>query len=143
MIKLINNKLLRLAYTIITFGFILLIAYQYPLMAKINKDELKECIIESNCVKKEWRFKNTNKVYRILTGIAKEIPRTEVKEETEEYWHAICRSRVFRFPDDLEILSLPGKGIIQIRSASRYGLGDLGVNRRRINMIYQKLIKYI
>jgi len=39
------------------------------------------------------------------------------------------------FVDDLEFLSEPSKGVIQVRSASRMGHSDLGVNRSRVERI--------
>ena len=102
---------------------------------------LSECLIESNCVLVNWEFEKINQAYEKLIKIASELPRTIVLEQSAHYWHGVCRSLVFRFPDDLEIVKLPRLGIIQVRSASRFGLGDLGVNRNRVNMIYNKLVK--
>ena len=43
-----------------------------------------------------------------------------------------CRSRLFRFVDDLELRIDAENGEVDVRSASRVGQGDLGVNRRRV-----------
>lgn len=55
------------------------------------------------------------------------------------YLRAEFRSVVFRFIDDVEFLCRKndsGKGsIIEVRSASRAGHSDLGVNRRRVNAL--------
>ena len=67
------------------------------------------------------------------------MPRTICIEKTDIYWHGVVRSLIFRFPDDLEILRIPSKNVIQVRSASRIGLGDLGVNQNRINTLYLEL----
>jgi len=100
---------------------------------------LSECLIESNCVLVKWEFEKINQAYEKLIKIASELPRTIVLEQSAHYWHGVCRSLIFRFSDDLEILKLPNKGIIQVRSASRVGVSDLGVNRNRINKLYRKL----
>jgi uncharacterized protein (DUF1499 family) len=61
-----------------------------------------------------------------------ELPRTRIAQETGDYLHAECRSAVFGFVDDLELHLRPASGIIAVRSASRLGHSDLGVNRRRV-----------
>ena len=106
----------------------------------LTKDgTLSSCLIPTNCVLVEWKFDNVKKSYDKLIYIAESLPRVKVVERTESYWHGVVRSLIFKFPDDLEILKLQGKGIIQVRSASRLGLGDLGVNRNRIKNLYSKL----
>jgi uncharacterized protein (DUF1499 family) len=57
------------------------------------------------------------------------------------YLHAEVKSRVFRFVDDLELLLDPASGVVGIRSASRVGYSDLGVNRRRVETLRQQLIQ--
>jgi uncharacterized protein (DUF1499 family) len=64
-------------------------------------------------------------------------PRTQIITRTDRYLHATCTSRIFRFVDDLEALVDPAAGLIQLRSASRIGYSDLGVNRRRIEALRQ------
>jgi uncharacterized protein (DUF1499 family) len=53
----------------------------------------------------------------------------------EDYIHAEFVSSVFRFVDDVEFSFDKTKKLIQVRSASRTGYSDLGVNRRRIEEI--------
>jgi uncharacterized protein (DUF1499 family) len=67
-----------------------------------------------------------------LRGVLGRWPRTRVRAATETYVHAECRSRVFRFVDDVEFLLDAGAGVLHVRSASRVGVWDLGVNRRRV-----------
>ena len=55
--------------------------------------------------------------------------------EEDAYWHIEFRSRLFRFVDDVEFLFEPASKRIHIRSASRVGHSDLGVNRKRIEKI--------
>ncbi len=100
---------------------------------------LSPCLIKTNCTLVEWSFKNVNQTYEKLIIIASTLPRTIVLEQNNSYWHGVCRSLIFRFPDDLEILKQSKKGIIQVRSSSRIGIGDLGVNRKRVNSLYEQL----
>ncbi|MCE3240443.1 MAG: hypothetical protein K0Q83_950 [Deltaproteobacteria bacterium] len=58
-----------------------------------------------------------------------------------DYLHAECTSAVFGFVDDLELHLRIAEGVIAVRSASRLGYSDLGVNRRRIEDLRALLIK--
>ncbi len=93
----------------------------------------------------EIEFNDVHQKFIGLVLIAETLPRTKVIKSNSYYWRGICRSLIFRFPDDLEILKKSftknnqSKGIIQIRSASRFGQSDLGVNRNRINYLLNKL----
>jgi uncharacterized protein (DUF1499 family) len=60
--------------------------------------------------------------------------------ETADYLHAECRSAVFGLVDDLELHLRQSEGIIAVRSASRLGYSDLGVNRRRVEGLRSSLI---
>ncbi len=51
------------------------------------------------------------------------------------YLHAEFKSTVFRFIDDLECYYVPNKNIIHIKSASRLGYYDFGINRKRIETL--------
>lgn len=62
-------------------------------------------------------------------------PRTEVVEETENYIHALSKSKIFHFIDDVEFYLPENEKVIHLRSASRVGESDLGVNRRRMEQI--------
>jgi len=55
--------------------------------------------------------------------------------EEGDYLHAEARSLLFRFVDDVEFLFDADKQVIHVRSASRTGYSDLGVNRRRVERI--------
>ena len=72
---------------------------------------------------------------KTLLKVLSVIPRTEVIEENNRYIHALAKSRVFGFIDDVEFYFPKHKNIIMVRSASRVGESDLGVNRRRIEQI--------
>jgi len=65
----------------------------------------------------------------------KTLPRIKIVTQNDEYLHAECRSLVLGFVDDLEFLADPSRGVIQVRSASRLGHSDLGVNRSRVERI--------
>jgi uncharacterized protein (DUF1499 family) len=60
------------------------------------------------------------------------LPRTLIVSETADYLHAECASALFGFVDDLELHLRASEGRIAVRSASRLGHSDMGVNRRRV-----------
>jgi uncharacterized protein (DUF1499 family) len=66
------------------------------------------------------------------------MPRTRLVDEGPGYLRFEFRSAVFRFTDDVEFLFDGDNPVIQVRSASRVGYSDLGVNRRRIEAIRLK-----
>lgn len=55
----------------------------------------------------------------------------------DDYLHAEFRSRLMGFVDDLELLADPAARVINVRSASRLGYGDLGVNRARVDALHK------
>lgn len=59
-------------------------------------------------------------------------PRTRIVTETGDYLHAEYTSRFFGFVDDLELHLRAAERIIAVRSASRLGYADFGVNRARV-----------
>jgi uncharacterized protein (DUF1499 family) len=67
------------------------------------------------------------------------LPRTRIADEAPGYLRAESRSALFRFVDDLELALEPGARRIAVRSASRVGRSDLGVNRRRVERLREAL----
>lgn len=70
-----------------------------------------------------------------LIEVLSSLKRTRVAALEKNYIRAESVSAVFRFVDDLEFLFDGRQKVIQIRSSSRVGYYDLGVNRRRIEKI--------
>jgi uncharacterized protein (DUF1499 family) len=70
-----------------------------------------------------------------LRCVLREHPRIRITADDGRYIHAESRSRLFRFVDDLEFLVDPQASVIHVRSASRVGYSDLGVNRTRVEAI--------
>jgi len=77
--------------------------------------------------------------WSIVKKTVVQLPRTKVVLADNSDIHAECRSMIFRFVDDLTLHLTPSNGIIHIRSASRVGYSDLGVNRRRVENLRKKL----
>ena len=58
-----------------------------------------------------------------------------IKAESDNYIAAVFSSGIFGFVDDLEVRINSGQKLIHIRSASRVGFYDMGVNRRRTELL--------
>jgi len=80
---------------------------------------------------------------RLLETIRSE-KRAEVVASEEHYIHALFRSAVFGFVDDVEFYIPEQQGtetVVHVRSASRLGRSDLGVNRKRIERIRNRMLE--
>ena len=75
----------------------------------------------------------------VIREEAAALPRTTITEETPDYLHVQCASALFGFVDDFELHLRQSTGTVDIRSASRVGYSDLGVNRRRVERLRQAL----
>lgn len=71
---------------------------------------------------------------RILSVI-RTMKHATIVQEREVYLHIEFASALLRFKDDVEFYFPADSGIIHVRSASRVGYFDFGVNRRRIEDI--------
>lgn len=74
-----------------------------------------------------------------LKRIIESMDRTTIIEETSNYLYAEFKSKLMGYVDDVEFYLEPSANLIQVRSASRLGQSDLGVNRKRIEEIREKL----
>jgi uncharacterized protein (DUF1499 family) len=70
-----------------------------------------------------------------LRSVLAAMPHTRIVEEQGNYLHAKATSLVFGFVDDVELLVDEGAKVIHVRSASRVGHSDLGVNRDRVERL--------
>jgi uncharacterized protein (DUF1499 family) len=61
--------------------------------------------------------------------------RMVITDETAETLHAQATSLVFRFVDDVDVILDADAKVIHIRSASRVGYSDFGVNRNRVDTL--------
>ncbi|WP_414562832.1 MULTISPECIES: DUF1499 domain-containing protein [unclassified Anabaena] len=112
----------------------------------IAQGHLSACPASPNCVvSQNADFKHAIDpiAYHVDRDTAREtllkvltvVPRTEVIEQTDNYIHALSKSRIFKFVDDVEFYLPTDESVIHLRSASRIGESDLGVNRRRMEQI--------
>ena len=72
-----------------------------------------------------------------LKDIINQQEKTQIISESDGYLYAQFTSHWMGFVDDVEFFVNEDKGVIDVRSASRLGESDLGVNRERIETIRQ------
>ena len=66
---------------------------------------------------------------------------TRIITQEDFYWHVEFTTQPLRFIDDVEFYFEGSQSLIHLRSASRSGYWDLGVNRRRMETIRSKFEK--
>ena len=74
-----------------------------------------------------------------LKKVIESLEKTQIITETENYLYAEFTTKLMGFVDDVEFLLDDTAKVIHVRSASRLGKSDLGVNRQRIETIRTKL----
>ncbi|MBU2548022.1 MAG: DUF1499 domain-containing protein [Proteobacteria bacterium] len=107
--------------------------------------KLKPCPGRPNCVCSEYpgqaswiaplSFEGDPKAAWQRLGLIVKDMGGRVEQANEDYFRATFRSRVFRFIDDAEFRLEAGSGLIHVRSASRVGYSDFGVNRKRVRTL--------
>ena len=108
---------------------------------------LSRCPAKPNCVCSEFRADNdhfveplvissedTADVITRLKSVIREMGGS-IRHEKDNYLAATFTSAIFRFVDDLEIRVDPEANLIHLRSSSRVGHGDRGVNRQRVEQL--------
>ena len=111
-----------------------------------TEGRLSPCPNSPNCVSsqssdkshyvKPFTYRGTlTEARKALLSAIGELPNNEMVKATDHYVHAKFTSRFFRFVDDVEFCFDDDLRIIHVRSSSRVGYFDFGVNRRRIERI--------
>ena len=111
---------------------------------------LRPCALPDNCVRSADRpgepgppplpyLGDRAATERAVLDAVAALPGARVVERRGDYVRAECRSLVFRFVDDLELLFDDAARVVRYRSASRVGRSDLGVNRKRIRALRARL----
>lgn len=116
----------------------------------VHEGRLAPCPGSPNCVSSDaaaaphrveplWLAADAGEAWRAVRAVVGALPRVSIAREHEGYLHAECRSALWGFVDDLELHLRPEADHIAVRSASRLGYSDLGVNRRRVEAIRSRL----
>jgi len=106
--------------------------------------KLGDCPASPNCVCSEMDPDSDSHVepFQIPAGTSPEgafetladlvSPSASIEVREPDYFHAVYKTNWLRFRDDLEARLDAEAGQIHVRSASRLGHSDLGLNRRRV-----------
>jgi uncharacterized protein (DUF1499 family) len=70
-----------------------------------------------------------------LKAVIQGQERTQIIESTDNYLYAEFATKLMGFVDDVEFYTDDSAKVIHVRSASRLGKSDLGVNRKRVEDI--------
>ena len=123
---------------------------QHPATIGLIERQLAPCPASPNCVSSQAGAENQRvEVLRYnedraqaqvrLLRVLKGMERVTVIRADATYVHVEFRSAFFGFVDDVEFHFDP-PGVIQVRSASRVGYSDFGVNRARVAAIRERFI---
>lgn len=118
----------------------------------IENGQLSPCPATPNCVSSQATDEkhfiepilSTGKLLEVKSHILKilnESKSAKIIETKDDYIRAEFTSKLFRFVDDVEFYFPDTKSTemtIHVRSASRVGHSDFGVNRKRIEQIRSK-----
>jgi uncharacterized protein (DUF1499 family) len=117
-----------------------------PANLGVREGRLAPCPSYLNCVSSQSTDKEhsveplsysspTPEAMAALKNIILHRKRTKIVTETSTYVHAEFTSALWRFVDDVEFSFDENAKRIHMRSASRLGKSDLGVNRKRVEAI--------
>ena len=111
-------------------------------------EPLADCPATPNCVSSTasdperrvaaWRITDPAG-WAAIVERADGLARSTVTARDDSYLHLEVSSMLFGFVDDLELRYDRERGVIDVRSASRSGKWDLGVNRRRVESLADEL----
>lgn len=117
----------------------------------VNSGKLAACPNSPNCVSSQsptsdethfiqpLKYSSTKeKALADLKNVIESEDRTTIINETSDYLYAEFKSALMGFVDDVEFYLDSNTNTIHVRSASRLGQSDLGVNRKRVETIRTK-----
>ena len=74
-----------------------------------------------------------------VKALLQSLPGATIVDSRADYLYVQFTTRVMKFVDDVEFWFDAENGVIQVRSSSRVGSRDFGVNRQRIEALREKL----
>ena len=123
-----------------------------PTNIGVTNGKLADCAATPNCVNSQALATDsqhaiapipmrgdTQTTIANLKRVIQAMPSTNIIKETNNYLYVEFTSKLMKFVDDVEFYLDNDTKMIQVRSASRLGESDLGVNRQRIEAIRSKL----
>ena len=121
-------------------SFFVFIGFIFPSASFASHIELSECVEIAHCVREEWEVDSIEQPFKEVKEIIENTPRSVIVELDGDYLHAEVTSKWMKYVDDLEISFVPeSSSKLQVRSESRVGESDLGVNKKRVDLLKSKL----
>ena len=119
-----------------------------PPQTGLRGGRLRPCPGKPNCVSSEsaegggsiepLRFQGSpSDAWTELQSVVRQMG-GEIADRSDEYLWATFATRIFRFIDDVEFRMVAEERVIHVRSASRTGYYDLGVNSKRVEELRRK-----
>jgi uncharacterized protein (DUF1499 family) len=146
--KLTISVLILLPVVLISGLLIMSLFGHRPDDLGIKNGQLKPCPESPNCVcsfaeKSDSEHSiaplavpsDSKQPLKTLKEVVISLPRVMVVSSEEDYLHVEFTSALMRYVDDVEFQWLADESVIHVRSASRIGHSDLGVNRKRVEKI--------
>lgn len=146
LLSLLIATILLLGINILSPGGMTMFAGKRPTNLGVNDGKLAPCPSSPNCVSSqsadtlhqiEPLTYNTSAAEAIadLKKVIQSQERTTIISESPNYIYAEFKSKIMGYVDDVEFYLDEAAKVIHVRSASRLGQSDLGVNRKRIETI--------
>ena len=120
-------------------GILIFLGFLFPSVSFASHIDLNKCVEIEHCVREEWEVSSIEKPFKEIKEIIENSPRTEIVELDGDYLHAEITSKWMKYVDDLEISFVPESSKLQVRSESRVGESDLGVNQKRVDLLKSKM----
>ena len=120
-------------------SFFIFIGFIFPPASFASHIELSECVEIAHCVREEWEVDSIEQPFKEVKEIIENTPRSVIVELDGDYLHAEVTSKWMKYVDDLEVSFVPESRKLLVRSESRVGEGDLGVNQKRVDLLKSKL----
>lgn len=149
LLSLLLATILLLGATIAFPGGMTMFAGKRPTNIGVQAGKLASCPSSPNCVSSQ----SQDTVHKIdpltynstpaeamaqLKSAIESQERTKIITETPNYIYAEFTSKLMGYVDDVEFYLDEAEKVIHVRSASRLGQSDLGVNRKRVETLRAK-----
>ena len=118
---------------------IIFIGLLFPSASFASHIELSECVEIAHCVKEEWDVSSIEQPFKEIKELIENSPRSVIVAIEGDYLHAEVTSKWMKFVDDLEVSFVPESEKLIVRSESRVGESDLGVNQKRVDILRSSL----
>ena len=126
-------------------------SHRHPGGPGLQQGQLRPCPDSPNCVCSETGFRGDSQhainalnadavLWHSIDGIIHNMG-GDIQSRDGDYMHVTFSTPVLHYVDDVELRFDRVASLIQIRSASRVGRSDFGVNRKRVENIRQALAR--